>query len=177
MFSPSLVRVFDTIHTRSNSDFDVKCATIQFYGNNYISKSDRWIGTKFYVGSSDMLSYLGLKFKVNQSSRRHRNTGHQRLQEFCYLLTFDLWTFYFARILFLKGCDSLFWESPSSTKIFNRLQHSFQVWQGFINVSESFSYKDSLFGTSKLILPSDQISQSIWDFLMVTNLILEYLGQ
>jgi hypothetical protein len=50
-----------------------------------------------------------------------------------------------VRILFLKGCDSLFWESPSSIKIFNWLQYSFQVWQGFINVSESFSYKDSLF--------------------------------
>jgi hypothetical protein len=50
-----------------------------------------------------------------------------------------------ARILFLKGCGRLFWESPNSTKIFNGLQHSFQVWQGFINVSESFSYKDSLF--------------------------------
>jgi hypothetical protein len=48
-------------------------------------------------------------------------------------------------ILFLKGCGSLFWESPSSKKIFNGLQHSFQVWQGFINVSESFSYKNSLF--------------------------------
>jgi hypothetical protein len=32
-----------------------------------------------------------------------------------------------------------------STKILNGLQHSFQVWQGFINVLESFSYKDSLF--------------------------------
>jgi len=25
------------------------------------------------------------------------------------------------------------------------MQHSFQVWQEFINVLESFSYKDSLF--------------------------------
>ena len=50
-----------------------------------------------------------------------------------------------ARILFLKGCDNLFWESPSSARIFNGLQDSFQVWQGFINVSKSFSYKDSLF--------------------------------
>jgi hypothetical protein len=50
-----------------------------------------------------------------------------------------------ARILFLQGCDSLFWESLSSTNIFNGLQYSFQVWQGFINVSKSFSYKDSLF--------------------------------
>ena len=39
----------------------------------------------------------------------------------------------------------MFWESPNSTKVFNGLQYSFQVWQGFINVSESFSYKDSLF--------------------------------
>jgi hypothetical protein len=47
-------------------------------------------------------------------------------------------------ILFLKGCGSLFWKSTNSTKIFNGLQHSFQVWQGFIIISESFSYKDSL---------------------------------
>jgi hypothetical protein len=43
-----------------------------------------------------------------------------------------LWTFYLARIIFLKGCGSLFWKSTNSTKIFNGLQHSFQVWQGFI---------------------------------------------
>jgi len=48
-------------------------------------------------------------------------------------------------ILFLQGCGSLFWESPSSTRIFNGLQYSFQVWQGFINVLESFSFNDSLF--------------------------------
>jgi hypothetical protein len=58
-----------------------------------------------------------------------------------------------------------FLESPSSTKIFTGLQHSFQVWQGLINVSESFPYKDSLFTLAKTrkealesILPSDQIS-------------------
>ena len=34
---------FDTIQERSNSDFDVKCATIQFYCNSHISNSDRWI--------------------------------------------------------------------------------------------------------------------------------------
>ena len=92
-----------------------------------------------------MFSYLGLKYHVNQSSARHPNTGQQRLYAFCYLLSFDLWTSYLARILFLKGCGSLFWESPNSTKIFNGLQHSFQVWRGLINVSEFFSYKDSLF--------------------------------
>jgi hypothetical protein len=112
-----------------------------------------------------MFSYLGLKFQFNQSSGRHRNMGQQRLYEFCYLLPFDLWTFYLTRILFLKGCGSLFWESPISTKIFNGLQHSFQVWQWFINVLESFSYKDSLFilatkkgkKISDLILPLDLI--------------------
>jgi len=92
-----------------------------------------------------MFSYLGLKFQINRSFRRHHNMGQQRLYEFCYLLPFDLWTSYLARILFLKGCGSLFWKSLNSTKIFNGLQHSFQVWQGFINVSESFSYKDFLF--------------------------------
>jgi hypothetical protein len=71
--------------------------------------------------------------------------GQQGLYEFCYLLPFDLWTSYLARILFLKGCGSLFWKSTTSTKIFNGLQHSFQVWQGFIIILESFFYKDSLF--------------------------------
>jgi hypothetical protein len=72
-----------------------------------------------------MLSYLGLKFQVNRSSERHPNTGQQRLCEFCYLLPFDLWTFFLARILFLKGCGSLFWKYPNSTRIFNGLQYSF----------------------------------------------------
>jgi len=92
-----------------------------------------------------MFSYYGLKFQVNRISGRHRNTGLHRLYEFCYLLLFDLWTSYLVRILFLQGCDSWFWEFPSSTRIFNELQYNLQVCQGFINVSESFSYKDSLF--------------------------------
>jgi len=126
----------DTIQERSNSDFDIKYATIQFYGNNHISQSDRWIELKFYVKSPDMLSY-------NQSSGRHLNMGQQGMYKFCYLLRFVLWTSFLARILFLKGCGSLFWKSTNSTKIFNGLQHSFQVWQGFIIILESFSYKDS----------------------------------
>jgi hypothetical protein len=88
-----------------------------------------------------------LWFKISSQSEfgRHWDTSQQRLYEFCYLLPFDLWTSYLARIIFLKGCGSLFWESLISIKIFNRLQHSFQVWQGIIIISESFSYKDSLF--------------------------------
>jgi hypothetical protein len=55
-----------------------------------------------------MFSYLGLKLQVNRSSGRHLNMGQQRLYEFCYLLPFDLWTSYLARILFLKKCGGLF---------------------------------------------------------------------
>ena len=135
----------DTIQARSNSDFKVKCATIQFYTKSHNSQSYHWIGLKVYVEFPDMFSYLGSKYHVNRSSERHPNTGQQRLYGFCYLLPLDLWTSYLAMILFLKGCGSLFWESPNSTMIFNGLQHSFQVWQRLINVSKSFSYKDSLF--------------------------------
>jgi hypothetical protein len=75
-----------------------------------------------------MLSYLGLKLQVNRSLERHRNTGQQRLYEFCSLLPFDLWTFYLARILLLQGCGSWFWEFPNLARIFNGQQHSFHVW-------------------------------------------------
>ena len=52
----------DTIQERSNSDFDVKCATIQFYSTSHNSQFNRWIRLKLYMQSPDMLSYLGLKF-------------------------------------------------------------------------------------------------------------------
>jgi len=129
MWLLNMQRELDAIQARSNSDLDVKYATIQFYGNSYNSQFDCWIGLKFYMKFLDMFSYLGFNFQINKSSGRHRNTGQQRLYAFCYLLPFDLWTSYLARILFLKGCGSLFWESPISPKIFNGLQHSFHVWQ------------------------------------------------
>jgi len=135
----------DTIQVRSDSDFGVKSVTVQVYDNSYNYQSDCWIGLNFYVDSPDMLSYYGLKFQVNRTSKKHHNTGQRRLYEFCYLLSFDLWTSYLVMILFLQGCGSWFWEFPSSTRIFNELQYNLQVWQGFINVLESFSYKDSLF--------------------------------
>jgi hypothetical protein len=59
---------------QSDSDFDVKCATVQFYGNNYNSQSDRWIRLKTYIESFDMFSYLRLTFQVNRSSKSHGNT-------------------------------------------------------------------------------------------------------
>jgi len=98
--------------------------------------------------------------------------GQQRLYEFCYLLPFDLWTSYLARILFLKRCGSLFWKSTNSTKIFNRLQHSFQEWQGFIIISESFSYKDSLFILVKKIKEDFIINYTFRsDFLIYLGLL------
>jgi hypothetical protein len=39
----------DMIQLRSNSDFDVKCATIQFYDNSHNLQSDRWIELKLYM--------------------------------------------------------------------------------------------------------------------------------
>jgi hypothetical protein len=58
---------------------------------------------------------------------RHGNSGQQRLYEFCYLLSFDLWTSYLVKFLFLQGCGSWFWKFPSSTTIFNELQYNLQV--------------------------------------------------
>jgi hypothetical protein len=63
---------------------------------------------KFYVESPDILVHLRLKFQVNLTLGRHRNTGQHRLYEFCYLLPFDLLTSYLTRILFLKGYGTLF---------------------------------------------------------------------
>jgi hypothetical protein len=62
-----------------------------------------------------MFSYLGLQFQINRSSARHRNTGQQRLYKFCYLLPFDLSTFFvatdFGNLLILQrslmGCNIL----------------------------------------------------------------------
>jgi hypothetical protein len=138
------VQPCDTTQISPDSDFGIKSATVQVYGNSYNSQFDRWIGLKFYVDSQDMFSYYGLKFQINHTLGRHHNTGQQRLYEFCYLLPFDLWTSYVVRILFLEGCGSWFWKFPSFTRIFNELEYNLRV-AGFINVSESFSYKDSLF--------------------------------
>jgi hypothetical protein len=115
----------DTIQIRSDSDFGVKFPIIQFYTIEHNSRSNRWIEQNFDMLISEVFVYVGVKFQRNQSSGRICDIGQNRLYEFCYLLSFDLWTSYLARILFLQGCDSLFWESSSSTKIFNWLQHSF----------------------------------------------------
>jgi hypothetical protein len=112
---------------QSDSYYDVKCTTVYFHENSNNSQSNSWIRLKLYMKSLDLLLYLKVKFQVNQSSRRHRNTGQQRPYEFCYLLHFDLWASYLAKILFLQGCDSWFWEFPSLARIFNGQQHSFDM--------------------------------------------------
>ena len=75
-------------------------------------------------------------------------SGQQRLYEFYYLLPFDLWTSYLARILFLKGCGNLFWEYPTSTRIFNGLQYSFLSGKDSLMFQNPFltriSYSSSL---------------------------------
>jgi hypothetical protein len=101
----------DTIQERSNSDFDIKSASIQFYGNSHNTQSDHWIGLKVYMESSDMLSYVRLESQEGIETRVNRGC-----MNFVIYILFDLWTSYLARILFLKGCGSLFWESPISTK-------------------------------------------------------------
>jgi hypothetical protein len=135
----------DTIQARSDSNFGIKFSTVQFYAIDHYFKFNRWIELKLYQKILEVFFYLEVNIHMNRSSRRTSDMGQNRLYKFCYLLHFDLWTSYLARILFLQECDSLFWESHSCTRIFNGLQHSFEVWQWFIDVSKSFSYKDFLF--------------------------------
>ena len=125
--------------------FCIKVFTIQFYAIEHNFKSNCWIELKLYQKIPELFVYVGVHFQENPCSERTCKIGQNRLYEFCYLLSFDLWTSYLARILFLQGCGCLFWEFHSSTRIFNELQYNLQLWQWFINVSKSFSYKDSLF--------------------------------
>ena len=82
---------------------------------------------KLYQTILEVFVYVGVPFQENPRSETTCNIGSNRLYEFCYLLPFDLWTSYLARILFLQGYGSLFWEFSSSTRIFNELQYNLQV--------------------------------------------------
>jgi len=150
---------------RSDSDFGVRVSTIQFYAIKHNFKSNQWIELKLYHRILEVFVYVGVHFQVNPCSERSCDIDQNKLYEFWYLLPFDLWTSYLAKILFLQGCGSLFWDFPSSTRIFNDLQYNLQVWQGFINVSESFSYKDSL-----SILVTQE--KNGWWYLMTNQLFL-----
>jgi len=120
--------------------FSYKNVTIQFNAIDHNSKLNCWIELKLYLKISDVFCYVGVKFQVDQILERCYDVGQNRLYDFFYLLPFELWIFYLARILFLQEYDSLFWEFSSSTKMFYGLQHNFNVWQWFINISNSFSY-------------------------------------
>jgi hypothetical protein len=119
-----------------------------------------------------MLTYLGLKFYFNPNSGRHNNTGQQRLYEFCYLLPFDLWTSYLARILFLKEVAACFGNILILQGSLMSCNIVFQVWQGFINVSKSFSYKDSIFILATIRKEDFRINSSFKsDFLVYLGLL------
>ena len=124
------VQPCDTTQARSNLNFGVKFYTVQFYAIKYNSKSNRWIELKIYQKIPEALVYVRVKLQMNQCSKRTCNIGQNRLYEFCYLLSFGLWTFYLEMILFRQGCGSLFWEFPSSTRIVKELQYNLQATQG-----------------------------------------------
>ena len=120
-------------------------SVVQFYNSNHSSKSNCWIKLKIYLEFPRILLYIGVKFKVNRNLGRPCDIGQNRLYEFCYLFSFDLWTFYLAMILFLQEHDKLFWKFSNSTKIFNEMQYNLQEWQRFINVPKFFFHKGLLF--------------------------------
>jgi hypothetical protein len=78
--------------------FWCKFSTVHFYS----------IELKLYQKIPKVIFYVGVNFQVNQSLERTCDIGQNELYEFCYLFSFDLWTSYLARILFLKECGSLF---------------------------------------------------------------------
>jgi len=135
-----MVQLCDTTQARSNLDFRVKFSTVQIYAIEHNSKSNRWIELKLYQKILEVFFYVRVNVQVNWSLKRTCDIGQNMLYEFCYLLPFDLWNFYLAKIIFLKGCGSLFWRFSSFTIIFNELKHNFQEWQWFINVLESFFF-------------------------------------
>jgi hypothetical protein len=82
--------------------------------------------------------------------------------KFYFLLSFDLWTFYFEKILFLmiqRYSTTYVLKFPNFTRIFNCQLHSFLFLQGYLIViyivskcgknslmfQNLFSYNDSLF--------------------------------
>ena len=73
----------------------------QFYSIKHNSQSYCWIRVRFYQEFPGILFYIRLKFQVNQSFEKHHDTGQKMHYGFCYLLSFDLQTFYLEMILFL----------------------------------------------------------------------------
>jgi len=124
-----MVQPCDTTQVRSDSDFGVKFSTVQVCAIKHNFKSHRWIELKLYYKSLEVFVYVVVNLQVNRSLEMTCNIGQNRLYEFCNLLLFNMWTSYLAKILFIKGCDSLFWDFSSFIRIFNELKHNFQEWQ------------------------------------------------
>jgi len=110
----------DTIQARSDSDFVVKLPSVHLYIIEHNSKSNRGIELKLYQKIPKVFFYVGVNVHVHQSLERTCDIGQKQVVRILLL------TFYLTRILFLKGCGSLFWEFSSSTRIFNELKHNFQ---------------------------------------------------
>jgi hypothetical protein len=87
---------------------------------------------------------LGYIFRESTFGKDLQYRSEQAIQIMLFTF-FILVDFLFGKDPFPTRMWSLFWEFSNSTRIFNELQYNLQVWQEFINVSESFSYKDSLF--------------------------------
>jgi hypothetical protein len=93
---------------RSDSDFGIKVYTVQVYAIEQNFKSNRWIELKLDQKIPEVFVYVGVYFQKNPHSERTCDIGLNKLYELCYLLPFDLWTSYLAKILFLQGCVACF---------------------------------------------------------------------
>jgi len=102
-----------------------KCFRILFLLIHPSYKKERRLQTKFYL----QIRFPSL-FGTSNGDKSDSNIFRMVNSRFVLFVLFVS-----MYVLFV-----LFWESSNSPKIFNGLQHSFHVWQGFINVSESFSY-------------------------------------
>jgi hypothetical protein len=87
--SCDMVQPCDTTQARLNLDFGVKVSTVQFYDIEHNSKSNSWIKLKLYHNISEIVFYVEVHFKVNQSSERTCDIGENRLYIY-FLLTREL---------------------------------------------------------------------------------------
>jgi hypothetical protein len=120
------------VKSQSDTDFDVKCATIQFHGNNHNSQSYHWIKLKVYIESPNTFSYLGLTFRSIRARKGIAILVNRGCMNFViyFLLTCELiWLGFFSYKDMAAGFGNFL------VRIFNRQQHSFHVWYGlYINV-------------------------------------------
>jgi len=58
-----MVQPCDTTQARSNSDFDVKFSTIQFYAIKHNFKSNHWTELTLYQKIPEVFIYVGIHFQ------------------------------------------------------------------------------------------------------------------